>query len=383
MNPRLKKILIGLVVILALAVILTPGYLRRALIYQTPDIDDYRIFHNRTIVAGEPQPWQEDSLYNFFELPEHHLDSFFELEPVAFLIARNGHILFEEYYDGYGQSSLSGSFSMAKSIVALLVGIAYDEGYIQSLNQPVRDFLPEFEIASDGEVTIRHLLTMSAGLDWDEQYATAFSLTTKAYYGSDLEALLKPLGRKYPPGEIFDYTSGTTQLLAFVLEEATGQNISDYAAQKLWQPMGAEHDALWSLDREGGMEKAYCCFNSNARDFARLGQLVLDTGAWKGQQLISANFLTQAVSPATYLKDQYGKVVDYYGYQFWIAYHRGYEVPYFRGILGQYIFIIPQWDAVVVRLGHKRSDYRIEGVPSDVYLYLDMDIDYLEKTSAL
>ncbi len=383
MNPKAKRFLIGLLIFLALAIIVMPGYLRRALIHQTPDIDDYRIFHNRTIMAGEEQPWEKDSLYNIIGLPEHHLDSFFELDPVAFLIARNGRILFEEYYDGYGHNSLSGSFSMAKSIVALLVGVAYDEGHIQNLDQPVKDFLPGFGIARDGEVTIRHLLTMSAGLDWDEQYATAFSLTTKAYYGSDLEALLKPLGWNYPPGEIYEYTSGTTQLLAFILEEATGNNISDYAAEKLWQPLGAMHDALWSLDRENGIEKAYCCFNSNARDFARLGQLVLNCGNWKGKQLVSKSFVTEAISPAKYLKDRQGNVVDYYGYQFWIVHHKGYEVPYFRGILGQYIFIIPEWDAIVVRLGHKRSDYRVDDVPSDIFLYLDMAIEYLEKVSIL
>ncbi len=357
-----------------------PAYLRTALIYQTPDIDDYKIFANRTIDARLPQPWENDLLYNRTSISQEYMDSFMKFDPVAFLIIRNGKMLMEEYYDGYGPESLSGSFSMAKSIVALLVGAAIDDGYIQHIHQPVSDFLPEFEIANH-EVSIYQLLTMTSGLDWDERYANAFSITTKAYYGKNLKRLLQPLGILSPPGEVFEYTSGSTQLLAFLLEAATGKSLATYTSEKIWQKIGAENQALWSLDRENGIEKAYCCFNSNARDFARLGQLVLNHGAWEGENIISEGFIREAITPIHNVKDSKDNWVDYYGYQIWIVNHKGLQIPYFRGILGQYIFVIPQYDAVVVRLGHKRSDFRINNIPSDVYLYVDMALHILDNNT--
>jgi CubicO group peptidase (beta-lactamase class C family) len=380
MKRRIIKILLWAAGLLLLAIMIMPPYLRNALVYRYPGIDDYRIFHNRVVEAGTYQPWGKDSLYNHAGLPAHLRDSFFDLEPVAFLIIKNENILFEEYYGGYHSGLLGGSFSMAKSIVALLVGAALDNGYIDSLDQPIRSFIPDFAIAADGQVTVRHLLTMSAGLDWDEAYDAAFSVTTKAYYGNDLEGLLKPLKALYPPGEVFDYTSGTTQLLGFVLEAATGMRLADFASLVLWRRIGAGEDALWSLDSRDGFEKAYCCFNSTARDFARLGQLVLNCGMWQGQQIISRGFMESAIAPATHLKDASGDPVDYYGYQFWIVNHKGYQIPYFRGILGQYIFVIPELDAVVVRLGHKRSEVRINKIPSDVFLHLDMALEIIHQS---
>lgn len=370
------RITLYVLAVILLIIAFMPQYLRTALIHQTPDIDDYRIFNNRTLRAAQPLPWEKDSLYGRMSIPEGQLDSFMKFDPVAFLVVRNGKLIFEEYYDGYDAHSLSGSFSMAKSIIALLVGAAIDDGYIRDVHQPVSDFLPDFAISDHG-VTLWHLLTMTSGLDWDERYATAFSVTTKAYYGRDLEKLLKPLGVIDPPGEVFEYTSGTTQLLAFVLENATGMTVSDYAEKKLWQPLGAERNALWSLDRDEGIEKAYCCFNSNARDFARLGQLVLNGGYWNGEKIISPEYIKDAITPVYSVKDSKGNIVDYYGYQFWILNYLGMQIPYYRGILGQYIFIIPELDAVVVRLGHKRSDYRINDIPSDVFIYVDMALEML------
>jgi CubicO group peptidase (beta-lactamase class C family) len=126
---------------------------------------------------------------------------------------------------------------------------------------------------------------MSAGVEWDESYSSLFSKTTQAYYGKDLWklALTEKLIEK--PGVRFNYQSGVSQILAFVLQKATDKNISDYASEKLWTPMEAEEDALWSLDRKDGHEKAYCCFNTNARDFARFGQLILNKGVWDGDQV--------------------------------------------------------------------------------------------------
>ncbi len=150
--------------------------------------------------------------------------------------------------------------------------------------------------------------------------------------------------------------------------------------KKLWKPIGAKNPALWSVDNPNGIEKAYCCFNSNARDFARIGQLILNDGMYDDIHVVSKAYLDSATRAAKYLVDNKGDLIDYYGYQFWVVNYKGYRIPFARGILGQYIFVIPGKNAVVVRLGHKRSDLRTikPEMPDDVYLYLEAAMGILD-----
>ncbi len=348
-------------------------YLRRALRYQTPNIDDYTIFENRVVKAGNPQPWGFEKREVPLSIPERLMPDFEKYKTVAYLIVRDGNICFERYWEDYGPASLSNSFSMAKSIVSLLVGCALDEGKIGSVDQPVSDYLPWLTSFDGVTLTLKDLLTMSAGVDWQEEYASATSITTKAYYGDNLPALMQQVQLVSKPGQTYYYQSGVTQLLAQILTMATGKTLSDYASEKLWTPMGAEHDALWMLDKKEGVEKAYCCFNSNARDFARFGQLMLNGGRWNDSVVVSEKYLTEATTAASWLKDaKTGKPVDFYGYQFWRMKFRGDDVLYMRGIYGQYVFAVPAKNMVVVRLGHLRSDERTEdNLPTDILLWLE------------
>ena len=373
-----SKVFIGLLLTILIAFLLAPSYLRKALIYTTADIDDYTIFANRKIKTGTYQPWQVKKAAVEKQISQNYIFRMEELETVAFLVVQDTAILYERYWDGYNENSLSNSFSVAKSIVSLLVGIAIDEGKIKSVVQKVSDFFPEFSKGDNAQLTIKDLLTMSSGLNWDESYASPFSVTTQAYYGDDLRPLILNLQVTEKPGEYFEYLSGNTQLLAFILEKATGMKVSDYATQKLWRPLGAKNEALWSLDAINGEEKAYCCFNSNARDFARIGQLILNKGNWQEQQLISQTYIEAATTPASYLKSRNGDAVDFYGYQWWILQYKGMQIPYARGIRGQYIFVIPQKNAVVVRLGHQRSHERIGSHTADVFLYIDAALEILK-----
>jgi len=166
------------------------------------------------------------------------------------------------------------------------------------------------------------------------------------------------------PGKRHVYKSGDTQLLGLVVEKATGKSLSAYASEKIWQPVGTERAALWSVDRVGGHEKAYCCFNANARDFARIGQVMLDSGRWKGQELISRDYYVQSITPCN-IPDEAGTTCDYYGYQWWIVPGQT-DIFYARGILGQYIIVIPSRRMVIVRLGEKRSPESINGAPAEV-----------------
>jgi CubicO group peptidase (beta-lactamase class C family) len=378
-----KKIIVVLAILLAFVmvylVIPSNSYLRKAIIHGNVNIDDYNIFENRIIAAGNPQPWPISKNFNRKIIPKSYNAFLAEFKTVAFIVIKNDSVLHESYFNNYNQNSLSNSFSAAKSIISLLVGIALDEGSIKSLDEPVYNYFPEYKNEQNNKLTIRQVLTMSSGLNWDEAYSSPFSLTTKAYYGNNLRKLIADLKVTDEPGKRFKYLSGNTQLLAFILEKATGKHVADYASEKLWRPLGACNDALWCLDEKDGMEKAYCCFNSNALDFARIGQLVLNKGRWNGKQVISEKYIEEATSPAKWIQDEWGsKPLDYYGYQWWITSHNGKKVVYARGILGQYIFVIPEEKLVIVRLGEKRSKLRTGNLPSDIYLWLNLG-SYLAK----
>ena len=369
---KFTRITLTFFVLIAVTYFFLPQYVQRALIHLTPSIDDYKIFNNRTIKAGIAQPWSIHKDYNSYNMSTEDRSQMEALEPIAYLVIQDGKILYEEYWDGYSEKSLSNSFSAAKSIVSLLIGIAIEEGHIKSLDQKVKDFIPEYNHPQNSELSIRDVLTMSSGLNWEESYTTPFSLTTEAYYGSNLPKLITSLKVIEEPGKKFNYLSGNTEVLAMVVQAATGKSISEYTSEKIWSKIGAEHDAVWNLDRRDGMEKAYCCFNTNARDFARFGQLVLNDGRWIDKQIIPESYIREATSPANWLLGEDNKPLSYYGYQYWIIDYKGQQIPYMRGILGQYIFPIKDKNAVVVRLGHKRSTEYINQHPSDVYHYLDL-----------
>ena len=370
---RLKKILIiiGVILgILAIAYLMLPNYAQKALIYLKPGIEDYPIFENRTVKSGVGKEWLVDPMADKLKIDDKTMLKIEAYKPVAFLVIKDGKIIYERYWEEYGPESLSNSFSMAKSIIGLLIGAAIDDGYIKSVEQAVSDFIPEFRKEKNKDLKIKDVLTMSSGLNWDESYSSLFSTTTKAYYGNDIKGQIYGLEVVEKPGVNFKYLSGNSQLLAMVLESATGKKISDYASEKFWKPMGAVNDALWCLDDKDGIEKAYCCFNSNARDFARWGQLILNNGTWNNDTLISPAYIQASIHPAN-LTDDSGNKINYYGYQWWIHDANGWKVPYMRGILGQYVFVIPEENAVVVRLGHERSTEYTNHHPNDTYLYLE------------
>ncbi len=356
-------------------VILATGnsYLYKAVYYNLANIDDNKIFDNRIIANGnETQEWPTGKDYNTARMPEFLSSELTKLQSIAYLIIKDDSIRYEKYWDGYNADKLSASFSMAKTFVSILTGIALDEGKIKSLDEPVGDFLPEFKQGENEKVTIRHLLTMSSGLNWDESYINPFSKTTKAYYGNDLYSLVSDLKVVEEPGKTFKYLSGNTQVLAFVLEKATGKKLSDYASEKLWIPMGATHAAEWNLDKKDGTEKAYCCFYSNARDFARFGKLYLNKGKWGTHQLVSEKYVEESIVPANLVYED-GRKNSCYGYSWWLLpKYKGHAVFYARGILGQYIIVIPDKKMIIVRLGKKRGakDPNDKHIP-DVYTYIN------------
>ena len=341
-------------------------------------LDDYRIFENRIVETGTAQPWAISPRYNKKKLSFRHRKLLSGLMTVSFLVIRNNEILHEQYWKSYTGASVSNSFSIAKSIVSLLAGAALQEGRIRGLDQPAGDFIPEFRSGGRERITIRHLLAMSSGLGWNESYLNPFSMNAEAYFGGGLKRLVGSLPVAGAPGRRYRYSSADTQILAEVIERATGTSLSRYASEKLWKPLGAATPALWSLDGRDGTERAFCCFNSTARDFARIGQLILNGGAWRGDRIIPKKYLDEATAPRADMTDAAGRPVDYYGYQFWIMRHRGLTIPYARGIRGQYIFVIPEKNAVVVRLGELRIEKMKNNTPLDAYEWIDAALSLME-----
>lgn len=300
-------------------------------------------------------------------LLEEERDALHKLHSTSFLVIHNDSLLLEEYYDGWAADSVVNSFSIAKSYVSILTGIAMNEGLIDNVFQPVGDFLPEFREGCRSAITLRHLLTMSTGLRYNER-PNPFGENAKAYYGHRVRELCLSLPCEREPGREFDYISGSTQIMGEVLETVYGRPLDDLLRTKLWTPLQAEHPAWWGMDRTDGDLKAFCCLYAIPRDFARLGQLYLDSGRWNGRQLVPLEYWQASITPAD-LQDR-GAPDQRYGYYWWLAELDGKPIWYARGFHGQYVVVIPHERIVLVRTGMKREEVNREGHPADVFRWI-------------
>lgn len=342
--------------------------------YTTAFLEDYTHFPNREIKKGVPQPWNIAKDYNIIPITETLEKTHSELKTAAFLIIQNDSIVHESYFDGYTKDSKSNSFSMAKSVVTMALGKAIMEGKIKSLDQKVTDFYPELKGEYATLVTVGDLSSMASGLNWDEKYYSPFSIVTRAYFDDDLKKVILGLEINEKPGQSFKYLSGATQLLAMCIEKATGEYLSDYVSKHFWQPLGAENDALWQLDQEpDGIEKAYCCIASNARDFARLGKLYLNKGKWNDKTILDSTFVQKCITPRFPESPQYG-------YGFWMHTINSKKLFYLRGHLGQFVIVIPEDNLIIVRLGHlKGLQTTTDPHSNDLYTYVEESYKILAK----
>ena len=356
-NKILKFITILLLIHVAL-LFTGKTYFWKALAYNFPGIYDFELFHNATIHSSHtPQPWNISK--NLNETPlSSSLDSILQsVNTTAYLVIKGNEIQEEYYWDNTNINTISNSFSAAKSYISTLIGLAIQDGYIKSVNDPVGNYLEDFTKNGKEKITIKHLLQMSSGLSWTESYSGPFSITTEAYYDNDLVKTISSLEVDHAPGNDYVYRSGDTQILGLLLRKVTGYTISEYAYLKLWNPLGAEHDALWSLDDKQGNEKAFCCLNATARDYARLPRLYLNNGKWNGKQLLDSNYIKESLTPTGKFDPQSKANCNFYGYQWWlIPNYKGHDIFYARGILGQFMIAIPKLDIIIVRLGHDRGN---------------------------
>jgi CubicO group peptidase (beta-lactamase class C family) len=343
---------------------------------KTAFLEDYQYFDNALVKASNsPQEWPKHPQYNRIPLSNKINQIHETYESVAFLVIYKDSILHESYYQGYSDTSKSNSFSVAKSFVSAMLGKAIEQGHIKSLDQKVGDFYPEFSEGLAADLTVGDLSSMATGLDWNEKYDLSINGMMEAYITPNLNQLM--LNRKIitPPGQAFVYYSGATQLLGMVIKKAVGQSLSSYFSEKFWQPMGAVEDALWQVDsKENGMEKAYCCFATNAKDFARMGKLYKDHGKWNGEQLLDSAFIAKSTRPR--FKDS-----PEYGYGCWLAHYKEEKGYAMRGHLGQYIIVFPERDLIIVRLGRQKGPKKNRFGSQSFYDYIQEGFEMIENVA--
>ncbi len=314
----------------------------------TANINDHKVFKTHTIENVNPSVLELHPDYKG-DLPAALRTELKKDGAIAFLILKNGKVIAENYFKGYTNRSKTNSFSMAKTVLTLMLGVAIERGYVEGLDQKLTDFLPEFkDDPMAATATIGHLSWMNSGYEWSEHYYTPLSPTVELLYGDDVRSFLLDGQFTAKPGEFWEYSSASTQLLGIVLLRAirkagNANSLSEFLSEVLWQPMQMNDSALWHTD-DNDMEHVYCCINTNARNFSKLGQLMLNQGRWNEQQLVPANFIAKMIEPNNKL---------FYGLSTWLGMHKSPAHYIFSGHLGQYIIVVPEHDMVIVRLGEK------------------------------
>ncbi|MFG2417298.1 serine hydrolase domain-containing protein [Streptomyces goshikiensis] len=336
----------------ATAALSLPSPLSLIRLSNTPPSQQGALFPARTVLAStEPAPLQKASL----ALPatvvwkDGRKDTrqfLMDTHTNAFLVLRDGHLTHEWYRDGVDAQTRHASWSTAKSVVSLMVGQSIAEGHLREDDLLV-DLLPQLKKGDAYDrITVRHLLDMSSGIDVSEEYSrTPLSGTPRMYLTTDMSNFIKDNRTlRFTPGSKSDYRSVDTQLLGQILHRVEGKSVAALLQERIWQPMGAEADATWNLDSEGGMEKSFCCLNATARDFAKIGQLVLDNGRVGDRQVVPQAWVDRLSTPVATMADGWG-----YSAQWW---HPSGATGDFSavGIYGQYIYVNPAERTVIVKL---------------------------------
>jgi CubicO group peptidase (beta-lactamase class C family) len=324
----------------------------RAIIWRESDVGDQHRFPSRRIPAGAHASLLpagvEANIARRADGTE--LDRFLgETDTLAFVVVHRDRIVRERYFGGSTRQSLQTSFSAAKSFVSTLVGIAIDEGLIGGVDDRITEYLPELAERDPEfrQITLRDLLTMSSGIRYREGGFPSLGDDTYTYYGVDLrDVALSRTRIGQPPGLAWHYNNYHPLLLGLVLERTAGTSVSQFMATRLWQPLGAEADATWNLDSErSGFEKLESGLNARAVDYARFGLLLLHNGEYNGRRIVSEDWVRAATAA-----DRTTDPAYHYQYFWWIDVDRPGRF-YAFGKYGQYVYVAPDADAVVVRLG--------------------------------
>ena len=346
----------------------------RVVRYNFADINDHKIFPAQVLhPSAQPFYFQQTKTPRYPKVIADDAASdstvfstyLKENDTVAFFVSYRDTVHFEEYYQGHLREDVVPSFSIAKSVTSILVGIAWDQGLIESVNNSVTQYVPELIDSGFDEITLLHLLQSTSGIKFGENYINPFGQAASFYYGDNLRSQLKKLTTQHPPEHEFKYSSGSSQLLGLVLERALkGQTLTEYFQETIWTPIGMEHEGSWSTDWGATpLEKTFCCLNATAIDYAKIGRLYSHSGKWEDQQIVSKKW----VKESTKIDSSNGSDKEYQ-YQWWTI--PGSKAFMATGLLGQYIYIDPALDLIIVRLG------RSEGSVKDWPLFFQQIAEY-------
>lgn len=344
----------------------TDTFTGRWVAWKSSGVDDYLLFpfaavkrsaETFTFLDGKEDFPVKEISYEFKGKPQTaNLEALLEQTgTTAFIVIKDDTILYENYFNGYQRDSVVTSFSIAKSLTSLLMGMAIDDGYIQSLDEPVTQYIPELAEVDPAyeNITLQHLLSMKSGIAFKDT-DIPWHDKSRAYYHPYLREVVTQLPLAEPPGRTFVYNTFNPIILGIVLENATGQSVAAYFEERFWMRLGTEYDASWSLDsREDAMAKMESGFNGRAIDFAKIGRLILNEGAWDGEQIISAEWINNSTKlEAEDLVPKFGENV-YYRNGWWLISPKGNDeyTVFGWGHLGQYLFIFPDDGMIILRFG--------------------------------
>ena len=371
---------------LAIAVLVySPEYVYRAVVWQGSDAFDWQKFPNHALAASATP-------YHFPERPTPRVEQIFEeitgtqdwtrflgeKDTQAFIVIQDGTVVYENYFNGAQRDSIVTSFSVAKSFTSALIGVAIDEGFIKSENDPITTYLPELAERDPRfeEITIRHLLLMASGLDYVAFRPLLFNsddiLTT--YYPDQRRISLENTRIVDPPGVYYRYNKYHPQLLGMILERTTGMTVTNFLQTRVWDKLGMEYDGSWSTDSTtSDFEKMETGLNARAIDFAKFGVLFQNGGNWHGKQVISQAWVDKSTEPLypsnydNYYSDWYKLLPGEGHYKYmWYSLVRedgSYDFTA-EGDKGQYIYVSPRKNLVIVRNG---VEY---GIPSEEWYHL-------------
>ncbi len=387
-----KKLVWSIVILLGIVVVFVvsnPQRARRALfmgtLFHGVDMTDEfahmdRLFPSRVVRTIDPIPLPEAR--ETFSLPETYVhagrtrnlrDFLEETDTTGLLVLHDGEIVHEEYALGSSSEQTWISWSVAKSFVSAMVGIALDEGLFESVHDPITNYVPELAGSAYDGVAIEDILEMSSGASWDEDYGDPTSDITRfgagIVFGSSQDEFAASLSRDREPGTYNRYNSTDTQVLGMLLVRITGRTLAAYTEEKLWKPLHMEHDAYWILD-DPGMEIAFGGLNATLRDYARFGEMYLEGGRYLGKRIVPAAWVRASTIPGKpHLqpgRHSGSASILGYGYQWWMP-PDGDEGEFSAiGVYNQFIYVNPARRVVVAKTSANHAYGRDESTDREI-----------------
>jgi len=354
----INEVKIAFISILALLCFFTSCIPVKSLFLGLPDAKDLHRFKNKEITSDSCFSFQKSIKIDGFKVNDWTTDkpNFKPLIDVlkehsvrAFVLIQDDTIKSEYYRQDLDKSSMHPSYSLAKSFISCLIGIAINEGHIQNVNQKVQTFIPELGNGKGELLTIKHLLNHTSGIKF------SVSQDARLYYGNNVSAEIEKIVFSHNPGEKQAYLNLNTQLLGVIIKRSTGMSVSEYAQRKLWAPINMCNTGFWSVDGLG-VEKSFCCLSATALDFAKFGRLYLNKGEWNKNQVFNTDWYNQSIRRDTSQGSSYN-----YNYSWHIGL-KEYEDYMAIGLYKQHIYISPKKKIIIVLLNDRENKLKAERI---------------------